>query len=220
MIKVNYLGANTRVIRKKQNFNIKGLFPLATSINFKNLSLFFLLLITFSFTSCDDNEDNNFTNCTSEPITATLTEVAQDHVQVYTSIVIDASPEQVWNVLTDFDNMPNWSSALQSINGELVDGNLVNVLFGFNGQTFEIPHTLIYQEGVQFGWSDPLIVAPGIVDNHIYLIEPCGAQTLFIQTDEFLGTDSNLPNLNEFAQDVLNGYQIFNNELKTAVENN
>ena len=38
-----------------------------------------------------------------------------DKREVFTQIEIEATREQVWSVLTDFEKMPEWSSSFQSI---------------------------------------------------------------------------------------------------------
>lgn len=50
--------------------------------------------------------------------------------QVYTEIIIDATPEEVWSVLTDFDQMSSWSSSLQTITGIFENGQDVDVING------------------------------------------------------------------------------------------
>lgn len=38
--------------------------------------------------------------------------------QIKTEIVIDSTPEKIWEVLMDFNNYPNWNPFIQSIEGE------------------------------------------------------------------------------------------------------
>ena len=79
--------------------------------------------------------------------TEKVIERGDDAWQAYTDIVVEATPEQVWDVLTDFDAMPRWSTSLQRIDGELADGASVVVTFTIFGTTFELPHTLLYRGG-------------------------------------------------------------------------
>ncbi|HBF21022.1 MAG TPA: hypothetical protein DDW81_13060, partial [Cryomorphaceae bacterium] len=44
-------------------------------------------------------------------------ELEKNHWQTYTSIVINAPLEEVWNTLTDWDNISDWSSTLKNIEG-------------------------------------------------------------------------------------------------------
>ena len=79
----------------------------------------------------------------------------------------------------------------------------------------EIPHTLIYQDGVSFGWSDPFPAEiGGGNDNHIYEVVSCAEQTLFVQSDEVMDN----PYASNFVNQLLPHYQLFNAELKAAAE--
>jgi uncharacterized protein YndB with AHSA1/START domain len=42
---------------------------------------------------------------------------------IKTEIVINASKEKVWHVLTDFKRYPQWNPFITSVEGELVKGN-------------------------------------------------------------------------------------------------
>ena len=142
---------------------------------------------------------------------------------VHTSVLIDASPSDVWQTLLDFDSMPTWSSAIQGVTGDLKDGNDVVVTYNFGVDdsgapiTNEIPHKLIFSDGETFGWSDPLPeFLGGGKDKHLYQVIPCGEKTLFVQSDEVIGN----PNAMAFVNQLLPTYQLFNAELKQAVESN
>ena len=70
---------------------------------------------------------------------------------------------------------------LRGMTGHIQDGGSVVTAFIFgdneNGEpcSSKIPYTLIYQEGTQFGWSDPFPEDVGCGrDNHVYRIEACG----------------------------------------------
>lgn len=177
------------------------------------------MLLSFSalMVSCDDDDDD-FVACTAEAETANVMIENDSMASVYTDIVIEASPEEVWQVLTDFEAMPSWSTTFQGLEGDITDGGQINALFPSpQGMLIAYPHALDLEEGLHFGWSDEIITLPGIVDNHYYTIEPCGDETLFIQTDEFSGNNENLTAA-ALANAVLAGYQTFNRELKQEVE--
>ena len=132
------------------------------------IKLFLSLGILSTFLiSC--SEDDEFMPCPAKAESGNITSREDGSAGVYTSIVINARPEQVW------------------------------------------------EEGKRFGWSDPILFAPGVVDYHLYVVEPCGDQTLFIQTDNFTGTDE-MFSPQVLATILLGGYQTFNRELKAEVE--
>lgn len=190
-------------------------------------SIYLLLLLTFTaftFQSCSDDDDDFVCEYTYSGSTSAVTQVAENHYSVYTDIVIDANIETVWTVLTNFDNMPNWSTTFQGLSGDITNGGEIVAIFlvtdPSTGNTVpaEFPHTLSYTEGVQFGWSDPIALFPGITDNHLYKLEALSdCQTRFIQTDEFSGTDDNIT-AEIMAQVSGASYNQFNAELKAEVE--
>ena len=178
-----------------------------------------LFATIFTFQSCSDDDcEIELSGSTSE-----VTQISENHHSVYTDIIIDASTDDVWEVLTDFDNMPNWSTSFQGLSGNIEDGEQVIATFLLADSTgtliaVDFPHTLSYNEGVQFSWSDPIPVFPGIRDNHHYMVEEISeCQTRFVQTDEFQGTDP-LINTEAIAHSSEADYNQFNTELKTEVE--
>ena len=183
----------------------------------KKQLIYLFLAVSIVFTACSENE-TGLSECSEAAETGTITPIGDDEAHVYTSIVIDATPNQVWSVLVDFASYENWSSSFQGLTGDVRDGGLVNALFPLqDGTIAEFPHELIYNEYQSFGWSDEISTLPGIVDNHFYTVETCGNQTLFVQTDEFKGNNVNVPAIG-IANALLPGYQIFNQDLKAEVE--
>lgn len=153
-----------------------------------------------------------------------VVELGPDHHRAETSIVIDRSTAQVWEVLTDFDTMPNWSSTFQGLTGDVRDGGEIEALYltpdPMTGEPMLVgfPHVLSYTEGVEFSWSDPLVGLPGIVDEHIFRVEALSdCQTRFIQNDTFQGTDPNVTT-EVLANFAIDSYAVFNAELKAEVE--
>ena len=51
-----------------------------------------------------------------------------------TEFEIDASDEQVWAVLTDFESYPDWNPSLPAISGELSEGSVVSLTLGIPGR--------------------------------------------------------------------------------------
>lgn len=162
------------------------------------------------------------TACDATMMSGDIAQLSATHATVNTSVLIDAAPVDVWAALTDFDNMATWSTGtLQGMTGDIQDGGSVVITFIFgvdeNGEPIsnEIPHTLIYEEGRKFGWSDPFPDdIGGGRDNHVYRVEACGDKTLFVQSDEVVDN----PYAANFVTQLLPMYLTFNAELKAAVE--
>lgn len=160
--------------------------------------------------------------CDASLMRGGIAQLSATHATIHTSVLIDADPSEVWHMLTDFDAMSEWSTGtLQGITGDIQNGGevVVTFLFGVDDTgkpiSNEIPHSLIYEDGVKVGWSDPFPAdLGGGHDNHIYEVRACGDKTLFVQSDEIVDN----PYAVTFVTQLLSGYQLFNAELKAAVE--
>ncbi|MGB0902315.1 MAG: SRPBCC family protein [Nereida ignava] len=180
-----------------------------------------LLATTFSAPLLADTSNNMA--CDGSLMHGSITQISATHATIETSILIDAAPAEVWATLTNFEAMPDWSTGtLQGITGNVENGGSVVVTFLFgvddagNPVSNEIPHTLIFKGGEKIGWSDPFPAdLGGGHDNHIYAVRPCGDKTQFTQSDEIVDN----PYAVNFVTQLLPGYQLFNAELKAAVEN-
>ncbi|MDX2130331.1 MAG: SRPBCC domain-containing protein [Chloroherpetonaceae bacterium] len=142
----------------------------------------------------------------------------QNHV--YTEIEINASPDKVWSVLTDWDKLKEWSSSFigisvkKMIKGEKFVSYFKNPL---TGGIMELEHICTdYEEGRKFGWSGDIL--SNTQDHHIYSLVPTNyGTTIFEQEDGLHGPHSRL--LNFFAEHhMMSMYERFNQELKERVE--
>jgi len=136
------------------------------------------------------------------------------------SIIINANSEQVWNALTDFENLKNWSSSFQGLEGKLEkNGNIVIVFKSpFGGQNRMKKKLFHFDEGKSFGWTGVFLM--GMSDYHSHTIkELSDGRTEFIQSDGLQGGASFL--LGKLIEKQMKkAYDLFNQEFKTFVENN
>ena len=153
---------------------------------------------------------------------ATVTHDDNTTYSVHTELLMDASPEKVWAVLTDFDKLKEWSPNLIRFEGEFrKDGQAkVTFLIGVGNMTQDFNHPLVhFEEGKMFGWSAP-IPHMGMKDNHKYIVQPVDGEpdkTLFIQTDQFHGQGAHLIG-GMLSNGAMQGYAAFNRALKKRVE--
>ncbi len=139
---------------------------------------------------------------------------------VFTEIEINATPEQVWSVLTDWNKLKEWSSSFIGISTERLSEGETFISYFKNpltGKPIELPHICTeYEEGRKFGWSGNLIGKT--IDHHIYSVEPTKqGTTLFRQEDGLHGPHSKF--LNILAKHKMMAmYKRFNQELKKRVE--
>ncbi len=140
------------------------------------------------------------------------------HWVSHTEIIIDATPAQVWSVLTDTESYPNWNDILLKIDGKIVDGGKVDVLFkaGPKAKPQLFHNNLYVEEGVEFYWSQ--VQAMGIKDRHCFRVEATeGGKAKFIQSDQALGGLTWL--IGKMAVNIqLDVYPNFNRSLKAEVE--
>jgi len=105
--------------------------------------------------------------------------------EIITEINIDATPEKVWQVLTDFDNYPNWNPFVSKLTGEVKEGNTIKV--SLPGMNFK-PKVLAFDEPKEFRWLGHLFIK-GIFDGeHMFMIKnnPDGTVT-FQHGEKFRG---------------------------------
>lgn len=139
----------------------------------------------------------------------------------HAEIVIDAPAEKVWEVVTDFEKYPEFSSTYQNLKGEKKNGNTVMLAVKLqNGEVKDFPMLLRWVDGQRFGWSG----GSHSYDNHMFMVIPQGDKTLFIQTDDVTNTDRTKTDLtNEATLNFIKGvaeknFATFNQELKKRVE--
>lgn len=110
--------------------------------------------------------------------------------ELHTEIEIAASPEKVWQTLTEFENFPQWNPLIRRITGELKVGARLEVILqppGSRNMTFK-PKVLNVEPNREFRWKGKLLI-PGLFDGeHIFTIEPLQEKRVrFIQRELFSG---------------------------------
>ncbi|MFI6797288.1 SRPBCC family protein [Streptosporangium canum] len=137
--------------------------------------------------------------------------------QIRTEIEIDASPERVWRVLTDFGAYPQWNPFIVSAVGEArVGAVLTNRLSDQGSITTFTPTVLAATPGRELRWIGRFGV-PGIVDGeHYFRIEDLGGgRSRLTQGETFTGA---LVPLAGGALDVADNFAAMNTALKARAE--
>mgnify|MGYP005847925209 CR=1 FL=1 len=137
----------------------------------------------------------------------------------HTEIIIDASPKQVWSVLTDTESYSKWNEIILKMDGKIIDKGKVDVLFkaGPKAKPQLYHHdTLHVEDGVQFYWSD--VQTMGIKDRHCFRVEAIeGGKSKFIHSDQVMGGMTLL--FGKLASRTqIEVYPLFNRALKAEVE--
>jgi len=141
--------------------------------------------------------------------------------QIRTEIIINASKEKVWSILTDFENYKSWNPFIINSSGQAVVGTkLTNTMkLGEKTQTFS-PKILKVDENKYFDWLGHLFFK-GIFDGHHYFeIEELGNnQVKLIQGENFSGILSGMI-MKSIGEVTTENFVKLNNSLKAQAELN
>lgn len=109
--------------------------------------------------------------------------------ELRTEIVINASPEKVWQVLTDLDRYPEWNPFICHAIGKVKVGEPVDIDFQPDSQGLKLHCTVDRnQPNRELSWkyhvTHPLLFR----GEHIFTIEPLGENSVrFTDCEEFNG---------------------------------
>lgn len=110
--------------------------------------------------------------------------------EIKAEILINAKPEKVWSILTNFDNYPDWNPFIKLITGVVKVGNNITAKInppGGNGMTFK-PKILIFEANKELSWLGHFLF-PGIFDgkHKFELTDNGNGTTTFKQSEKFNG---------------------------------
>lgn len=137
--------------------------------------------------------------------------------ELCTEIEINATPERVWQILTDTEKFPEWNPFIHRLKGKLAVGETIEVFLGESpdkGMTFR-PKVLEVTPNRIFRWLGKLFIG-GIFDGeHIFEIEPRGENRVnFIQREKFNGILVHVFNFDSTRR----GFEAMNRALKVRAE--
>ena len=134
-------------------------------------------------------------------------------------IEIDASTEEVWQVLAETGRYGEWNPFIPSLRGELREGAKLEVQIappGGKTMTFR-PTVLAAAPGRELRWLGRLL-APGLFDGeHRFLLEPLAdRRTRLVQSERFSGILVGA--LGRTLDRTRSGFEEMNKALKARVE--
>ena len=140
--------------------------------------------------------------------------------EIKTEILINATPEKIWSILTDFDKYPNWNPFIKSITGNVAIGNKITARIeppDANGMTFK-PTILAFEKNKEFRWIGHLLF-PGLFDGEhkFELIDNGNGTTTFKQSEIFGGILVPLFK-KTLDENTTNGFNLMNKKLKELAE--
>ena len=107
---------------------------------------------------------------------------------IQADIVIDRPSQQVWKVLTTTADYPLWNPMISSLNGELRQGNVVDLTLGYGADSMTFhPRILMVRANRELQWKGHVLI-PGVFDgDHRFLLESLGSKTCLVQSEKFTG---------------------------------
>lgn len=140
--------------------------------------------------------------------------------EIRTEIIINATPDKVWAILTDFKNYPQWNPFIKSIEGQADVGNKITARIeppNAKGMTFK-PKVLVFATNKELRWLGHFLFAGLFDGEHKFeLIDNGDGTTTFVQSEKFKGI------LTPFFKKMLDnntkkGFEAMNQKLKELAE--
>jgi hypothetical protein len=140
--------------------------------------------------------------------------------RLHSETAIQASPERVWNVLTDFAAYPEWNPFIPRITGSLETGSRLDVQLqppGSRGVRMR-PTVQAAEPPRELRWLGHLGI-PGLFDGeHRFRIEAVGTDWVrFVQEERFTGLLAPLV-LGFVERGTRQGFEAMNQALKARAE--
>ena len=140
--------------------------------------------------------------------------------QLYTEIEIEASAEQVWDILVDFASYPQWNPFVRSVVGELQQGARLQIAVQPSGSKIMrfSPVVLVAEAGRELRWLGRFLF-PGVFDGeHSFVIEPLSdCKVRFRQSERFSGLLVGLFRAS-LDRETKRGFEEMNRALKQRAE--
>lgn len=135
--------------------------------------------------------------------------------ELITEIQIQASPEKVWSILTDFAQYPEWNPFIKSISGNVAVGNTIEVQIV--NMKFK-PKVMVFQKNKEFRWKGRLLF-PGIFDgeHRFEIIANPDGTSRFIHAEKFDGILVGMLR-KKLDRETQPGFEAMNQKLKAAAE--
>ncbi|WP_330185261.1 SRPBCC domain-containing protein [Nocardia sp. NBC_01503] len=137
---------------------------------------------------------------------------------ISTGIQIDAPPDQVWKVFSDFAAYGEWNPFIREARGTLAVGSRLNLrLYPVSGRpmTFK-PVVLVAEPERAVTWKG-IVLVPGLFDGtHKFTMRARDGGTYFTQAEDFSGLLT--PFLGSTISGTVQSFELLNAALKKRVE--
>jgi len=85
-------------------------------------------------------------------------------MHLHTEIDIQATPQRVWEIMTEFSAYPDWNPFIKSLTGTVAEGKQIKV--ELMGMSFK-PLVLAFRQKEEFRWKGQFLF-PGLFDGEHY----------------------------------------------------
>ncbi|HZD81817.1 MAG TPA: SRPBCC domain-containing protein [Nitrososphaeraceae archaeon] len=140
--------------------------------------------------------------------------------EIRTEIEIKASPQRAWQVLTDFDNFPQWNPFIRRINGEAKVGIKLQIHLQTSRGKSRIyrPTVTKVEPNHELRWLGKSFI-PGMFNGErIFTIQPLEVNYIrFVHKEIFSGLGASLAG-NRLDEDLYQSFDKMNNAFKKKVE--
>jgi hypothetical protein len=138
---------------------------------------------------------------------------------IHTEVDIEAPPERVWQVLTDFEAYPQWNPLFPEMEGDLVVGSKLRFhITPPGGRSARIsPTVLAVTPPRELRWRGGLPIPGLFIGEHTFLIEPRGeAGSHLVHAERFSGML--VPVFGGTLRKTAQGFEEMNRALKARCE--
>jgi len=138
---------------------------------------------------------------------------------IKTEIIINASKEKVWDILTNFAAYPQWNPFIVQVEGQAVAGTrLRNTMLNGEQKMVFTPQVLKVDKYRYFDWLGSLWVKGLFDGHHQFEIEEVSAnQVILKHRESFSGIFSGMV-LKKIGDDTRNNFVRMNQALKNLAE--
>lgn len=140
--------------------------------------------------------------------------------ELITQILIQASPEKVWKILTDFSQYPVWNPFIKSLEGDVEVGKTIRARIEPPRQKGMIftPKVLAFTQNKEFRWLGHLFIKGLFDGEHKFeLIDNQNGTTTFIHSEKFKGIL--VPLFRKMLdENTKEGFILMNEQLKALAE--
>lgn len=140
--------------------------------------------------------------------------------ELFTEIIINASADKVWKILTDFRSYPDWNPFVRQLKGEVRVGKRIEAVLQPPNQKEMVfkPRVIKLVPRREFRWHGMLGIRGLFDGEHIFEVHPAAPQKVrFVQREIFRGVLVPVI-LRSIEQNTRAGFEQMNQALKERCE--